>query len=331
MASVASLLGSRDDWHSVLGVSADAALPDIRKAYLRLVRQTHPDKLHSDSTSGDHAAAAANFCRLQAAYDHAVASRSKPGGAVLAHIRLCPTLSKECRDGNMSEVRRLLAQSAAVNEKDEMGLTPLMFAAKSPRAVDLLRLLLEAGADLGARTCMGWNAVTFAACKGDLQAVRLLLQNGSAVEIDAMTTTSSTGQWEVLQELLTLSNLHGACSANVSTARERKTPLHFALLGICIPKRRECDHKEVVRVLLDAHAQVNSRDVRGRTPLLSLTLHARWLKEQLSGSAVHLEVIEMLLAGGADVTAADRDGATPLAFAEASGDALLWRTLREWA
>ena len=55
--------------HVVLGVPANASFAEVRRAYMRLARATHPDK------SGDTAAA---FQRVLSAYE---AMRSRAGRA----------------------------------------------------------------------------------------------------------------------------------------------------------------------------------------------------------------------------------------------------------
>jgi ankyrin repeat protein len=68
-------------------------------------------------------------------------------------------------DGDAKAVAALVARGADVNEKDADGITPLMQAASAGR-LEILRLLIEAKADVAARNAGGASALTAAAFSG---------------------------------------------------------------------------------------------------------------------------------------------------------------------
>jgi type II secretory pathway predicted ATPase ExeA len=74
--------------------------------------------------------------------------------------------------------RTLLDAGAEVNARAHGGLTPLMLAVINDRR-DAVKLLLERGADINAQTGAGWTAYTFAVWKGDAELERLLLGHGA--------------------------------------------------------------------------------------------------------------------------------------------------------
>lgn len=82
------------------------------------------------------------------------------------------------------------------------------------------------------------------------------------------------------------------------------SPLHYAARG---------GHEEAVRLLLDAGAQVNSKDIFGRIPL-----HLAHEKS----------VVALLLDHGADVNARDDKGWTCLHWAASSRQAYSLETIR---
>ena len=75
-------------------------------------------------------------------------------------------------------VRALLQQKHDADERDDAGLTPLMWASRSG-ALDAMRVLLDSGADPGARDGRnGWTPLFHAVHKQQVDAVRLLLERG---------------------------------------------------------------------------------------------------------------------------------------------------------
>lgn len=83
-------------------------------------------------------------------------------------------------DGKFEVVERLLSGGHVVGQPDEVGLTPLHFAAQQNR-VDIARLLIASGADVNALDMHGnsplWKSM-FSAGEG-ISVVDLLLEAGS--------------------------------------------------------------------------------------------------------------------------------------------------------
>ena len=64
------------------------------------------------------------------------------------------------------------------DSKDRDGRTPLMFAAAGGLS-DTVKLLLDNGADVNARTEVGGTALIYAAAMGQLECVKLLIEHGA--------------------------------------------------------------------------------------------------------------------------------------------------------
>jgi ankyrin repeat protein len=159
-------------------------------------------------------------------------------------------------------------------------------------SLDIIELLLERGAnpnaqlkllqpyrDLGADRSadailgIGTTPLIRAAKAGDAPAIRLLLAHGALTDLPQATGVTP------------LMAAAGVNTADIDTRGRFKTQdqaLHAA------------------RLLLDAGADVNARDMRGQT-----ALHG-------AASRGYTELVQLLAERGADLRAADATGATPL-------------------
>jgi ankyrin repeat protein len=241
------------------------------------------------------------------------------------------------RSGSADAVRLLVEYGAAVNAKEPgQNQTAVMWAA-AERHPDVVKALIEAHADLTARSKQGFSALHFAARIGDLDSVKLLLSAG--VDVNILTQTGAAdssrnaangytpllvatlrAQVEVALYLLE----HGA-DPNIELAGF--TPLHWAstswegyasnpVYGFADPMSGIPDRQaklRLVRALLAHGANANARmgkrppsfatgyvDAVGATPFL------------LAASVDDLEVMRILLAAGADPKIASATKATAI-------------------
>jgi ankyrin repeat protein len=206
--------------------------------------------------------------------------------------------------GEVEGVRALLeAQPWLAAERDDEGVSPLLraryrmdralvaavrphverlnvFEAAAFGDLDRLSELLAEDLDvLDAMSGDGFTPLHLAAFFGQADAVRLLLARGAACDVHGTGWMQGTA-------------LHSAASASQTT---------------------------IVRILLDAGADPNTRQRHEYTPLHSAAANA------------DLESIEALLAAGADVAAANDEGDTALTLAESSGDLVTVERIREAA
>src|SRR5437667_935812 len=105
------------------------------------------------------------------------------GAALLASAACGATPSRPvaaAAAANAAEtLRRLLAQGHAADETDELGITPLMWAARCD-ALAAMAVLLDRGADVNARdTRNRWTPLLHAVHTQRPAAVRLLLERGA--------------------------------------------------------------------------------------------------------------------------------------------------------
>lgn len=93
-------------------------------------------------------------------------------------------LTKSAHEGDLDEVRRLLAEGVPADEIDNgrFNATPLQVAAAAGH-YEVVQVLLEAGADVNHVDNDGFTPVTAAGRAGKWPVVRLLAQNGSDFHI----------------------------------------------------------------------------------------------------------------------------------------------------
>ena len=198
-----------------------------------------------------------------------------------------------------------------VERADQGGWTPLHLAVAEGHA-EIVGILVEAGADLGART-EHHRTPLHVALQFRPALVTLLLRLGAVLDapsaaylgdVDELTRQLDDGArlTDPLSgvDLLSWAALGGAvATARLLLARGADADggaLHAASSGASL---------ELVRLLLDAGADVNRRDRHtGRTPL-----HAA-VSAGPGGDAP--EIVRVLLAAGADVDATTSDGASAL-------------------
>jgi hypothetical protein len=165
-------------------------------------------------------------------------------------------------EGHLEVVRWLLEKGADVNAAEENGWTALMVASDNGH-LPVVKLLVEKGADVNKAKNNGRTALIFASLWGYLPVVKWLLEKGADVNAAADADAVKEGGWTAL--------------------------MHASQKG----------HLRVVKLLLDEKADVNAVDNMGRTALM------------FASEKGHLPVVKLLLEKGADVNAvANDDGKT---------------------
>ena len=166
------------------------------------------------------------------------------------------------RRGDVAAVKELLAQGASVHARDDKGETALIAAAYR-NDLAIADLLIRAGADVNAQDNTKQSAYLIPTADGYLELLRRTLQAGADVHsLDSYNGTgliraADRGHVDIIKELLKTDIKIDHVNRLGWTAL-----LEAIILGDGGPR-----HTEVVRLLVEAGANVNLADGQGVTPL----------------------------------------------------------------
>ena len=100
------------------------------------------------------------------------------------------SILEACEKGDVEKVKILLEKGDDIEAKTLYGKTPLMIASCYGN-IEVVKLLLEKGADIEAKD---YNRITPLSCasrNGHIEVVKLLLEKGSDIEVKGVDGTSS--------------------------------------------------------------------------------------------------------------------------------------------
>lgn len=275
---------------ALLAVGVSAQTPAPADALFAAIRQgdageveralksgISPEAVDADGTPAVMAAALFGDARL---LDVLLARRADPNakgpGGTTALMWAVPDLAK---------VRSLLDHGAAVNAKSETERTALLVAASYPRTVDVLKLLLNRGADLRAQDRGGATALSLAVRSADVDVVRFLVDRGlDPAALAVAERRAGLARWDrptaeylLVKAPAPAKEMLGAVAtwqpaalvarwidlgADINNAAPQygRTPLMNAVAS-------EAEGADTVKLLLDRGADPNARMAEGETPL----------------------------------------------------------------
>ena len=202
-------------------------------------------------------------------------------------------LANVAQRGDAEAVRDLIAAGVIVSPEPvqpRLGMPGTALENAAQRGdVEMLRALLSAGIkDPDAKT----EALKRASSAGKMDGIRLLIGSGAdPTAPDVLIQASASGILTVVQEILKY-------KPDVNSRGQGGTTALIACLQAYHYKDKDVNLKEVVRMLVDAGADPNLADNKGKTPLIA--------------NSQNLDIAQMLIAHGANVNARASDGFTPL-------------------
>ena len=223
------------------------------------------------------------------------------------------------------KVRLLVANGADVKARSHTGNDALILASRQAGNSRTVKFLLDQGADPNSMNIFGATALIAAAAADDIESVRLLLDRGADVNLRPNPGTKSFS-WGGSRTPLMWAAFQGD-EALLKLLLERGSKVNdLVRMGGALGQAAWGGHIGVARLLLDAGAQVDQRDlVANYTPL-------HWAASSEKSSPA---VVELLLARGANANAEggqDVDNylgvaQTPLMLARRRGDTPIVRAL----
>ena len=202
-------------------------------------------------------------------------------------------LIRAASTGDQKKVAQLLSENVPVNALDSEKRTALIAAAYYGHNA-VCSLLIDGGASLDPKDKDGFTALDFAASRGLVDTVKLLLSKSKKPDVRnhieyAMTMQAAFSSIEGF-----LPKGKGIIPSINFISPEDKSPLHVAASGGSV---------DLVTNLLNRGAKVNLANRKGQTPLHSAALSNKTF------------IISLLLKKSAKINATDTHGNTPLMLA----------------
>jgi len=239
-------------------------------------------------------------------------------------------LAMSASTGDAAGVRDALARGADVGGRSNRRRTVLFWAFDA----EIARILLDAGADCGARDLNGETPIFESARQGRADVLRVLTACGAGVsarDIRGNVPLSFAGTAAAARVLIGAGasmeavNLAGDSPLFAACGRPGNDPAAAALIAVgadiwsansagetVLHRSSRAGRHDIADALVEAGAQPDSADIVGETPLMaSLSRGVKWRDAK--------KVIVCLLAGGADPGIRASDGKTAAEKAAAFG------------
>ncbi len=213
---------------------------------------------------------------------------------------------------NLDVIRLLIERGANVNAKDKDGNTALMMAVKNGY-LDKIQLLIANGADVNARDNKGSSVLMQNAAdtaplgfiERNANFVQLLIESGAdvnAIDKDGKTALMyAADRKEMGPHILTIGTGGISLRRNIGVTYTGNFSFHS--ISKIINPEIENSAAYVIALLLDAGANVNAKDLNGKTALM------------YAASTGNTDAIFILLYAGADEQLVDNSGWTALKWA----------------
>ncbi|KAF7488247.1 26S proteasome non-ATPase regulatory subunit 10 [Sarcoptes scabiei] len=148
-------------------------------------------------------------------------------------------LHRACSNGQFNLVKKLIEEGAEIDAKDEMQWTPMIIASSAGH-FEIVKYLIQKGAEINTTTVNGQTALHYAASKGWRNICQLLIESGADQSI---------------RDRLKQTPLHRALNSQDNIGN---TPLHMAC---------EDERETIVKILLQNGARIDMENVDKKLPI----------------------------------------------------------------
>jgi ankyrin repeat protein len=208
-------------------------------------------------------------------------------------------IHEAAREADLNKVKDILEKNPQlINIKDKEGRTPLYWASRGVH-IEMIKLLIEKGADVNARDKNNITALHNLASQGHKEAAELLIAKGADLNI------KDNAGWIPLNYAIIYGGHREVVKLLISKGsdinnkdKSNQTPLLYAIYG---------NHKEVVNLLIDNNVQVPIKGENGKS-----LLHR-------AASGGHKRLVQLMLSKGIDISSLNADAGTLLHTASAGG------------
>ena len=213
-----------------------------------------------------------------------------------------PPLILAARNGSMGVLRLLLDAGAIIDARSSTRLETALYSAIFHGHEEAALLLLSAGANPNLAAADRDFPITLASRMNRLHVVRALIQ--SRARVDSHDTDNNTALiYAAMRGSLPITQALIGAGAADAAGEDDRTALMFAVM------ETSKEHLDVVKALLRAGAPVNTRDDAGESALM------------LAATVGNAKAAKRLLKAGADRTLLNRDGKSAVDLARENGHA----------
>ncbi|MES1908751.1 MAG: hypothetical protein MHM6MM_001625 [Cercozoa sp. M6MM] len=195
---------------------------------------------------------------------------------------------RECRDGDSSIVQKLLERDVNVNcEELSKNETPLIWAARAKDGNDVIRLLIEAGANVDHQNVKGVTPLIAAAMRGNTANIDTLIEHGASIHAESHKgdTALSLCVWKNHAEAAQVLVERGANVKHVDSFGDTVL-LDAAKHG----------NTALLDLLLRYGCEIDHQNKKGETALMRASMKG------------HPEAVRMLIGRGSNMSIFSKDG-----------------------